>query len=120
MGLYFRNGTNVRLWVVIGYPNSSCAGEGTGVTYSKRGWYFADPRQTIKCWTGWVGGHASFYYAETDDFSRAWRGDYHTGVPDNSFDDCWGLDTSAPGRRLGFRRVRPDADVMDHTVRLIL
>ena len=120
MGLYFANATNVRIWVAIGYPDQSCAGEGTGVTYRKRGWYSADPQQTIKCWTGWVGGHASFFFAETDDSSQAWTGAFGTRVPDNSFDDCWGLDSSAAGRNLGFRRVRPDADIMDFTVRLTL
>lgn len=120
MGLYFRNRTQETLWVVFAYPDvdAGCEDEGTGEQYVKTGWYSVAPGAEIKVYSGWVGGDAWFFYAEADDFSPTWAGDFHTLVPDAPFSMCWGLGVD-PARDLGFRRVRPGAEIMDYTVVLV-
>jgi hypothetical protein len=117
VGLYFENRTPTTVWVVYGYPNLSCGSEGTGVQYSKKGWFFVTPGTDAKVHSGWVGGHAWFYYAESDG-GLVWSGDYFTTVPDDVFDNCWGVGIGGVARNLGFRRVRPSAEIMDFTVSL--
>ncbi|MFN0026335.1 MAG: hypothetical protein ACKV2O_03985 [Acidimicrobiales bacterium] len=95
-----------------------CRADGFDVDYMKKGWYRIAPGQEIKVWSGWAGGDAWFFYAESDDMSLVWAGQFHTQVPNQAFDNCWSLGFSN-GTDLGFRRVRPGADIMDYTVRLI-
>jgi hypothetical protein len=121
MGLYFKNETQETLWIVFARPDPDhvCDNDGFTVDYFKRGWYSVAPGAEVKVYSGWVGGDAWFYYAEADDFSPVWSGDFAAAVPDHAFDACWEVGYST-GRRLGFRRVRPGAEIMDYTVRLRL
>jgi Protein of unknown function (DUF1036) len=118
VGLYFQNRTQETILVAFGYPNNGCWNEGTGVQYSKKGWYSVAPGAEIKVYTGWVGGDAWFYHAEAQASGATWEGEFHTDVPSEAFDLCWGLGIGGVARDLGFRRVRPGADVMDYTVAL--
>lgn len=104
--------------MVFAYPDRGCGSEGTGVQYAKKGWYSVAPGAEIKVYSGWVGGDAWFFYAEADDFSPTWSGDFHTLVPNEPFDMCWGLGIGPIARDLGFRRIRPGAEFMDYTVAL--
>jgi len=119
MGLYFKNRTQARIWAVFAYPKKQC-GEKTpaGVDYAKKGWYPVAPGQEVKVYSGWVGGDAWFFYAESDGGSPVWAGDYRTDVSIYAFDNCWDTGWST-GREVGCRRVRPGADVMDYTISLV-
>jgi hypothetical protein len=115
MGLYFKNSRSQPIWVVIGYPSHGCEG---GVDYAKKGWWRIAPGAEAKVYTGWVGGDAWFWYAETDDGHTTWSGNYRTDVHLHRFDLCWNIGVGGAARRLGFRRKRIDWDIMDYTFKL--
>jgi hypothetical protein len=116
VGLYFQNRTQRNVWVAFAYPDERTCG-GKGVEYSKKGWYSVAPGAETKVYSGWVGGEAWFFFAEADDQSATWAGDFETPIPDHAFDLCWGIDSSN-AKNVGFRRVRPSAEIMDYTVAL--
>lgn len=112
MGLYFRNEAWNPLWVAIGYPRRGCEG---GVDYAKKGWWQVPAFETVKVWTGWVGGDPWFFYAEAHNPLTRWGGDYFTQVPNNAFDLCWNVGVN-PSSNEGFGRVDISWEIMDYTI----
>lgn len=70
-------------------------------------------------WSGWAGGDAWFFYAENDDSTRKWSGDFHTLVPTNAFYLCCAVGVGGAAMDVGMRRVRPGAEYMDYTIPLV-
>jgi len=121
MGFYLKNRTSERLWVVLGLLDRDCgrSEEGGGIDYAKQGWWSVAPNTEVKVWSGWAGGDAWFFYAENDDSTRKWSGDFHTLVPTNAFYLCCAVGVGGAAMDVGMRRVRPGAEYMDYTIPLV-
>ncbi len=114
MGLYFKNKTNETLQASFAYHAPGCEG---GVNWAKKGWWKMFPGQTVKVYTGWVGGSKFFFYAEGVDGSPVWAGSFFTHLPWNAFDWCWNT-ASTNGRNLGLRKIVISPEFMDYTIGL--
>jgi len=114
MGLYFKNKTNEVLWVAYARHAPGCEG---GVDWAKRGWFRVAIGETIKVQSGWAGGSKFFFYAEANDMSPVWAGEFFTHLPWVAFDWCWNT-ASTNGRNVGLRKIVVPPQYLDFTIGL--
>jgi uncharacterized membrane protein len=114
MGLYFQNGSGTPIFVAYGYHAPGCEG---GTDWAKKGWYRIAPGGTAKVLTGWAGPGKYFVFAEDENRTTSWSGDFSTHLPSRAFDWCWATG-STDSRILGLAKIEVGWGVMDHTVRL--
>ena len=101
MGLRFVNGYSARLFVAYGFF------DGPTCHFPRRdphviGWWGIDPGRSALVYANDVNrqGPMWFYVAEAVD-GAIWAGDLVTGIPNRTFNLCWGEAPTEPPR--GFR-----------------
>lgn len=115
MALFFRNSTSTTVWVAFAYSNSGCASEGD--PWSKKGWFGIGPNAEVNVRSGPVNGAKYFFFAENQDRSRSWSGEFTTQIPQRAFDWCW-TTGSTDSRLLGMRKIIAPVTSINHTINL--
>jgi hypothetical protein len=116
VGLYFQNSTSTTVWFAYAYADSGCASEGD--PWSKTGWFMVTPHTDLLVRSGPVNGAKYFFFAENQDRSVSWSGEFFTHIPDRAFDWCWNTG-STDSRVLGMRKIIVPATSINHTINVV-
>jgi Protein of unknown function (DUF1036) len=116
MGLYFQNSTSKTVWFAYAYSDSDC-GSG-GDAWSKTGWFMVTPNTDLLARSGPVNGAKYFFFAENQDRSLSWGGEFTTQLPDQAFDWCWNTGSS-DSRLLGMKKVLVPVTSINHTINVV-
>jgi len=116
VGLYFQNSTSKTVWFAYAYSNSDCGSEGD--PWSKTGWFMVTPHTDLLARSGPVNGAKYFFFAENQDRSLSWGGEFFTQLPDRAFDWCW-TTGSSDSRLLGMKKVIVPVTSINHTINVV-